>query len=100
MPRLLYYVGITPDGIKTDYLCIDTITDKNGCFSANFEKGYKAIVASVTSNYYPALKSFQNVSDKPVEINLKLKRKTGNEAELNLSPDINLRYYIVENTSN
>ena len=85
---------------KTDYLYIDTITDKNGCFSANFEKGYKAIVASVASNYYPALKSSEKVSDKPVEMSLKLRRKTDNKAGLNLPSDINLRYYIVENSNN
>ena len=91
-----YYAGWD----KTDYVSIDTITDKNGCFSATLEKGYKAYVACVAPNYYPTLKSSDKVHSKPVEISLKLKRKANAETGLNLLPDINLRYYIVENSDN
>ena len=85
---------------KKDYMSIDTITDKDGCFGASFEKGYKAIVASVADNYYPNLKSSDKIDSKPVEINLKLKRKANEETKANSSSDINLRYFIVENSDN
>lgn len=83
---------------KTDYVSIDTIADKNGCFSANFEEGYKVVVASVASKHYPNLKATEELNSNNVRLNLELtqRRDTTDVSD----PKINLRYYIVQNSSN
>lgn len=84
---------------KTDYVSIDTFTDKNGCFAVTLEKGYKATVASVAADYYPSLKSSDKVKGKPVEINLMLARRQNSNTNFDVSSnEINLRYYIVANS--
>lgn len=82
---------------KTDHLSVDTITDVNGCFSAKFEEGYKVVVASVAAKYYPALRTYEELDNNNVEVNLALSRSLGADTTM---PKINLRYYIVQNSSN
>jgi hypothetical protein len=82
---------------KTDYVSIDTITDVNGCYSAKFEEGYKVVVASVAANYYPNLRAYEELNKNNIEVNLALSRSSGVDTT---QPKINLRYYIVQNSSN
>jgi hypothetical protein len=82
---------------KTDYTYIDTTTDRNGCFSAKFEKGYKVIVASVAPKYSPTIRATEGLDNSNIGINLELKKRqyTIDTAE----PKINLRRYIVQKSS-
>ena len=90
-----YYAGWN----KTDYVSIDTVTDKNGCFAATLEMGYKAIVASVAPYYYPNLKSSDNVQSKPLEMDLYLTRRASRgDTGLYEKGNIKLQYYIVANS--
>lgn len=83
---------------KTDYKSIDTIADKNGCFSARFEEGYKVAVASVAAQYHPNLRTSEELSSSDLEINLVLKKRM--DSTDTSEPNINLQYYIVQNSSN
>jgi hypothetical protein len=83
---------------KADYVNIDTIADINGCFSARFEEGYKIIVASVATKYYPNLKASEELNNSRVGINLELTKRA--DTIQVADPKINLRYYIVQNSSN
>lgn len=82
---------------KTDYVSIDTVADRNGCFNAKFEEGYKIIVAGVATKYNPNLSSSDELVNNNIEINLGLKKRTDT---IDVSHSINLRYYIVQNSSN
>lgn len=86
---------------KTDYVRIDTFTDNNGHYAATFEKGYKTAVASIATNYYPSLKSSDKENNKPLEINLMLKKKLiGKNSFDSLSETLNLTNYIIQNSDN
>jgi len=82
---------------KTDYVSIDTVADKNGCFSAKFEEGYKVVVASIAAKYYPNLKASEELNSNNIGINLELSKRTDIK---DTDSKINLRYYIVQNSSN
>lgn len=82
---------------KTDYVSIDTITNVNGCYSAKFEEGYKVVVASVAAKYYPKLRTYDELNNNNIEVNLALSRSSGIDTT---QPKINLRYYIIQNSSN
>lgn len=83
---------------KTDYVSIDTLADKNGCFSAKFREGYKVVVASVAAKYNPNLKASEELNSNNIEINLELTKKTDTTDVSNLN--IHLRNYIIQNSSN
>lgn len=83
---------------KTDYMSVDTLTDKNGCFNAKFKEGYKVVVASVAAKYNPNLRTSEELNSNKIEINLALTKKTDTTDVSNLK--INLRNYIVQNSSN
>lgn len=83
---------------KTDFVSIDTIADKNGCFSGKFEAGYKVVVASVTPEHYPNLNASEELDSKKVGLNLILNRRT--DATDTMYSKIDLRHYIVQNSSN
>lgn len=89
-----YHAGLD----KTDYVSIDTTADKNGCFSAKFEEGYKVVVASVATKYYPNLRASGELNSNNVAVKLKLTKRT-DIADAGESK-INLRNYIVQNSSN
>lgn len=82
---------------KTDFVSIDTITDVDGFYSAKFEKGYKVVVASVAAKYYPKLKTHEELNKSSIEVNLSLTRSSYIDTT---QPKINLRNYIVQNSSN
>lgn len=82
---------------KADYLNIDTVTDSNGCFSGSFEKGYKIVAGGVSANYGPNL-SEANASDKGV-VQLKIQLQA-NQNPIIPADKLNLRDYIVQNSSN
>jgi hypothetical protein len=82
---------------KTDYKSIDTIADNHGCFSATFNNGYKVVVASVASRYYPNLKATEEINNINVRLDLNLVRKT--DITDTALPKVVLRYYIVQNSS-
>jgi hypothetical protein len=83
---------------KTDYVSIDTVVDKNGCFSAYFNRGYKVIVASVAHNYATKLIASEVLSNEFVEIDLSLRKSILKDNDTLL--DINLREYIVQHSEN
>ncbi len=86
---------------KTDYVCIDTVTDNTGQFAATFDKGYKITVASVATNYYPSIKSSETDKNKSLAINLMLKRKPSSENDFDSTyKKINLTNYIIQNSDN
>ena len=82
---------------KTDYISIDTLTDKSGYFSAKFEKGYKVVVASIATKYHPNLAASEEFDGNNIEINVVLGKKTDTTG---ISSSINLRNYIIQNSSN
>jgi hypothetical protein len=79
---------------KNDYISIDTITDKKGFFNVKFEEGYKVIAASVGAKYYPNLTDSGELNSNDVSINVELKKRNDTAGV-----KINLRYYIVQNSS-
>ena len=83
---------------KTDYVSIDTIADKDGYFSANFEEGYKVVIAGVAAKYKPNLIETKELNDKNIEMNVVLTKSvdTTDTAYLKIS----LRNYIVQNSNN
>lgn len=80
---------------KTDYQSIDVITKSDGNFIASFDEGYKAIVASIASNYNIGMREESIVGEKTL-INLFLVKST---TARDVSK-INLRKYIVSNGTN
>jgi hypothetical protein len=81
---------------KEDFVSIDTITNSNGCFDANFKEGYKIAIASIAPHHFPALQEFKNL-EKRIEITLKLKE--GNSLTVNPdNPD--LTDFVIRNTDN
>jgi hypothetical protein len=82
---------------KTDYVSIDTVADRNGCFNAKFEEGYKVVIAGIATKYNPNLRASNELVDNNIEINLELRKRTDTT---DVSNSINLRNYIVQNSSN
>ncbi|MBE7169525.1 MAG: hypothetical protein INR73_02995 [Williamsia sp.] len=82
---------------KTDYVSVDTVADRNGCFNAKFEEGYKVVVAGVANKYNPNLRASDELIGNNIEINLELKKRIDTT---DVSNSINLRNYIVQNSSN
>ena len=82
---------------KTDYISIDTVADRNGCFNAKFEEGYKIVVAGIATKYDPNLRATDELVDNNIEINLALRKRTDT---IDVSNSINLRNYIVQNSTN
>lgn len=52
-------------------------TDKNGNYKANFHKGHKVDVASKSKDYQPN-RSYNNLSDNEIQVNLKLSKSKNN----------------------
>lgn len=84
---------------KTDYVSIDTITDKNGCFDVAFEEGYKVVVASVSQEHIAGLVECKEITEEKVSVILKLKARTSH-SELFDYHKFDLRDFIVQNTTN
>jgi hypothetical protein len=82
---------------KTDYVSIDTVADRNGCFNVKFKKGYKIVIAGVAAKYNPNLSASNELVDNNIEIHLELRKRTDTT---DISNAINLRNYIVQNSSN
>jgi hypothetical protein len=86
-----YYAGWD----ERNYQYIDTISNEEGYFYLTFEDGYKIIVASVASNYNPAFREINGVSD-PINVELNLVKKSSDN--IGDSVNINLRKFIISNT--
>jgi hypothetical protein len=82
---------------KTNFVSIDTVADRNGCFNAKFEDGYKVVIAGVATKYNPNLRASNELDDNNIEINLELRKRTDT---MDVSNSINLTNYIVQNSSN
>lgn len=82
---------------KTDYVSIDTIADINGCYSAKFEEGYKVVVASKAAKYYPNFRVYEELDKNNIQLDLQLSRSLKTDTTQSKT---NLRYYIIQNSSN